>query len=238
MKKIIILVNLLCCLSFLVSCEEGDLERANYVSFESTDYDFGVDLGSSNTRDIKIYSTMVTGSERIFDINVEADMSTADPGSYELPASVTIPANSNEGILSLNIKDLNIGIGGKKLVLSLAPKDDLYVGEMITLNIFQDCDSPLVIDFTFDGYADETSWELLNDAGETVITGGNYAQGLPAASSSTCLAPGEYTFNVTDVYGDGLTYPSVGSIIISQAGNVKAFIDGDYGAGTSISFEL
>lgn len=238
MKKIVVFFNLLTCLFLLVGCEEDELNRANYVTFESTDYDFGVDVGSSSSRDLKIYSTIVSGVDRVFDVTVESDLSTADPASYQIPNSITLPANSNVGVLPIVIEDLNIGIDGKKLVLSLTPKEGIYLGEMVTLNIFQDCDAPLVIDFSFDGYADETSWELLNNLGETVLTGGDYDQGQASSSVSLCLASGTYTFNVYDSYGDGLTYPNTGRISISQGAENKAVIDGNYGAGTSVSFEL
>lgn len=185
--------------------EVDNTKDINYVSFESTAYTFGVDLNSSNTRDVKVYTTQVTGADRTFNVTVDLIKSTADPASYVVPASVTIPANSNVGLLSIKITDLNIGDAGKKLVLVFEPAEGLLYGAPITVNIKQVCPlNEVILTINFDAYPDETSWELKNSSNVVIYSGGPYAAGTTKLDKPFCLANGSYTFTIFDLYGDGI----------------------------------
>lgn len=207
MKKITFLF--LISLSFFAfnGCSD-DEETINYVSFESTSYKFGVELDGSSTNDIKIYATKTTGADRTFNVSVVSDLSTADPASYEVPTSVTIPANTNVGTISVKVSDLNISENGETLVLRFDSQEGLFTGEDITLNIKQVCPfNEVVLDIQFDDWPEETSWELLDSEGNVIdsVPAGTYA-GEKTLSKAFCLQDGTYTFIIYDAYGDGTNY--------------------------------
>ena len=51
-----------------------------------------------------------------------------------------------------------------------------------------------------------------------------------------CINQGIYTFTVFDVYGDGLTWPTEGSVTLLYGGQVIAVIPGDFGDEASVTF--
>lgn len=235
MKKITYLLLFTISLFVFNSCSEkvDGTEDINYVSFESTTFSFGVDLNGTTARDIKIYTTQITSSDRTFTVNVDADATTADPTSYTVPASITVPKDVNVGILSVSISDINIGENGETLVLKLGAKEGLFTGDDITLNISQVCPiNEVIFSITFDSYPEETSWELF-DADNNVIASGGPYPGEDSYSKAFCLEDGTYTFTIYDAWGDGsgpykLTYN--GTELISS--------DGAFGSSESTTFTV
>jgi hypothetical protein len=237
MKKIKLLVLMTLSLFVFNSCGDDvdSTEDFNYVSFESAAYTFGVDLNGTNTRDVKVYTSQVSGSARTLNVKVDLVKSTADPLSYIVPASVTIPANSNVGMLSIQIADLNIGEAGKKLVLAFEPKEGLLYGAPITVNIKQVCPlNEVILTINFDSYPDETSWELKNSSNVVVSSGGPYAAGSKQLVKAFCLANGSYTFTIFDLYGDGIA-PGTYQLVYNGAA-IKA--GGAFGVSESTSFTV
>jgi hypothetical protein len=236
MKKITFLLLMTMSLFVFNSCGD-DVEGTqdiNYVSFESTAYSFGVELNGTSARDIKVYTTQVTSSDRTFNVAVDLTKSTADPASYTVPASVTIPANSNVGLLTVSISDLNIGEAGKKLVLAFEPTDGLLTGSAITLNVKQVCPlNEVILTINFDAYPDETSWELLDASNNVVSSGGPYA-GQTKLTKAFCLANGTYTFIIYDLYGDGIA-PGTYQLVYKGAA-IKA--GGAFGESESTTFTV
>lgn len=141
MKKINILFLLILSMVVFYSCEDTieGTEDLNYVSFEGATKSVTVEKNSTADAVVKVYSTQVAGSERTFSINVVGASTTADAGSYVVPATVVIPANSNVGEFTINFSDVNIADSGVKLVLSFNSEEGLYTGKNMTLNIFRLC---------------------------------------------------------------------------------------------------
>ena len=235
MKKTFnILIAFLIVASFGACNYDDDFTPPNFVTFEQGPLNVGVDLGGSTTREVTLYTGNVTSNDRTFNINV-GSATTLEAAGYNVPSSVTVPGGSNEATFNVDISDVNLGLAGKTLVLQLQQESGLTVGAPLTMNISTTCvGREFVIDFEFDGYASELSWGIADAEGNMLITGGGYADGAERASRSLCLESGTYTFYVADAYGDGLTFPNVGSITLSYAGEVLAEIDGDYGEGTSV----
>lgn len=117
---------------------EGGTKDINYVSFEGSSANMIVEKNSTANREIKIYTTQFSGSDRVFNIKVNA-ASTADPASYDVPTSVTVPADSNVGAFTVGISDVNIGDTGKKLVLGFESQEGLFTGSNITINMQRLC---------------------------------------------------------------------------------------------------
>ncbi len=91
------------------------------------------------------------------------------------------------------------------------------ISEFRNLQIFEDNNGNLVcdaacagvdLDITFDGWPDQTSWDIVDGTGAVVAASPDYS-GVTGGSnlnltSVTCLADGCYTFNMYDSYGNGM----------------------------------
>jgi hypothetical protein len=90
------------------------------------------------------------------------------------------------------------------------------------------------IEFNFDGYADETTWNIIDSYGVTIATGGGYTNGQPNAIEVIDSVPfGSYTFNLYDSYGDGLSYPTDGWCLVTDScslADTLAFAFGNFGS--------
>lgn len=209
-------------------------KNLNYVTFEATSLDLGVDVDGSTTHTIKVMSSNTSSSDRIFNILV-VNSSTADAAAYTAVQTVTIPANSNVGSFELILHDVNID-DGKTLVLSIGKEDGLYTGKNLTINISQICSlNDVVLTINFDDWASECSWELLNAASETIASGDGYNDGLDKLSSRFCLENGTYTFKIYDAYGDGL---GDGNAQLSIGSTILFSVSGDFGTEASGTFTV
>ena len=235
MKKYLIILIAVVSMSIFTGCEaDEEFTQLNYVTFETGSLNAGVEVGGTATYDVTVYTANITDSDRQFAVNADASSTLSSEG-YTIPSSVTIPGGSNEGVISVQVSDVDLGVIGKTLQLSLQSEPDLSVGKPIKINVARTCvGKEFVVDFVFDGYASETSWSLTDDTGAVLVEQGGYSDDTPTASKSLCLSQGTYTFTVIDAYGDGLTYPNLGSVTLSYAGNELAVIPGDFGAETSV----
>ena len=110
----------------------------------------------------------------------------------------------------------------KKLLLLLA---------LLPLFLFSQ-DTWVNVEFQFDNYADEVSWSLSNDYG-VIASGGDYEFQQPNAFHVIdSLESGDYTFELLDSFGDGLSWPDDGYCLVSNAcQDTLFFAQGDYGIG-------
>lgn len=232
MKKIILML-LTISLFVFYNCDSDDQKTINYVSFETTSYNFGVDIQSSSSNEIKIFTTTISSSDRVFNISILDDLSSADPASYTIPTFVTVPANTNVGTFAVNISDLNISADGETLVLAFISKEDLFIGDPITLNIKQICPYPeTILDITFDDYPEEQYWELYNANDELLFEGGTYPNET-MFSRAFCLASGTYKILMGDTFGDG-----GGPFTVTYNGNVLVSGDGSHGFSNVVTFQI
>ena len=246
MKNIKILFLAIMVLFAFSSCEEEvEAPGTNYVTFESTDYTFEVTPGGDTTRDLFIYSANKTGSARTFSVSVLTDESSADPSIYSVPSSVTIPADSNVGNLSVTASDANDDLSFSSpltVVLKLEPEAGLSVGEKMTVNLLKECIyNKVFFNIEFDSWPEEIYWAIVdNNSGATVAESatppayGAYAGLSGSLASTLCIPDGDYTFYIYDAYGDG-----AGPVSLSAAdGTVLVSSSGAYGSGTAIGFSL
>ncbi|MGB1075374.1 MAG: trypsin-like peptidase domain-containing protein [Flavobacteriales bacterium] len=95
---------------------------------------------------------------------------------------------------------------------------------------------------TTDNYPGETTWNLTNDAGQTLQSGGPYANQQTTYTSSFCLVDDCYTLTVFDSYGDGMQYGGVvGDYVLSTASGevlVEMVDGGNFGSSATHSFCL
>lgn len=140
MKKYILLFVSILSFSAFVGCSDDDgYTPPNYASFEAATREISVEQNSNASYDVKVYTADVVGSDRSIPINVTS-ASTLNAESYSVPATVTIPANTNEGTFSVDLEDNNLSNNGGKLVLSLGTTNETaLVGAPITFNVSKIC---------------------------------------------------------------------------------------------------
>lgn len=216
-----------------------NLEELSYVTFESAMYSFGVELGGTNTREIKIYASDVTNSDRTFTVNVVPAGTTADPASYVIPPSVTIPGGSNEGIIEVTISDINISSSGETIELTFNnDQTGLFSGQNMIVMVNRICPlNEVKLEITFDDYPEETSWEMYDSSGNLIASGGSY-NGMTSFETTWCLPNGDYQFVIYDAYADGIccSYGN-GSYALSTNGAL-IFQGGTFGASQTVNFSL
>ncbi|QMU66289.1 MAG: hypothetical protein GKR88_19710 [Flavobacteriaceae bacterium] len=238
MKKITLVLLAFVTLLSLNSCKDNVTPTGvNYVSFESSTFAFGVDIGSMNTRNITIYAANKVGIDRTVNVNVVTSGTTADAASYTVPTTVTIPANSNVGTLSVTVSDINIG-AGKTIELAFGEQTGLFTGGNITLSVNQVCPTnEVTLRLTFDNWPEEAGYRLTDSSGATVesMSAGAFSSAPDGSDWSRvlCLADGTYTFTITDSYGDGGT-----AVQITTGSGVHSIAGNSYTSNSSVTFTL
>ncbi len=141
MKNIKYLFLFVASVFLLNSCEDGMPETADldYIGFEGSSVAVVVNKNSSADVTIKVYTTQVAGSERTFALKARTDLSSADEGAYSVPASVSVPANTNVGEFTVTVSDVNIPATGVEAVIALEGGAGLLTGEDIALKITKFC---------------------------------------------------------------------------------------------------
>lgn len=198
------------------SCDDdSDLESelSNYANFEIGPAERAITVGNNATQsyDIKVYTSEVSGSDRTFGVTVDAAATTL-MATYNVPAQVTVPANSNEGTLSFTITDNeSLGFVAQKLVFGFTDEVGMDFGGNVTYNVTEEClDTIATLSITLDTWPDETSWEIydLADTSAPIHSGPDSPYVNPDDDFLTktydfCLPAGNYAVVVYDSYGDG-----------------------------------
>lgn len=100
--------------------------------------------------------------------------------------------------------------------------------------------TPVSLLLTPDNYGEDISWALYNASGMLLQQGGPYPNGSTATIEALfCLGDGCYTFEITDVFGDGICCAEGnGQYVITSAFGDHVVSDGQYGAGEVREFCL
>jgi len=91
--------------------------------------------------------------------------------------------------------------------------------------------TPILININLDQYPGETTWDIININGDTVLSGGPY-DSVPNYQPQmifNCLPPGQFVFTIYDQYGDGLEGSlwggNDGSYYVIQCGDTLVYGD-------------
>lgn len=141
MKKISFLTLIIFSVLAFNSCEEQNptpVTDINLVSFEKTPTVI-VEQGSSTEVEVHIYTSQVFGSDRTFNLEVDQDATTTDDANYNVPGTVTVPANSNSGIVTVEIIDNGLSVDAETLVFKISNSEGVIVGNDASLTIQKFC---------------------------------------------------------------------------------------------------
>lgn len=182
------------------------------------------------------------GTSTAIDVPISATGSHAE--YFDVPANVNFATGEDTVAVSLAVKSSAPQGENLKLELWL---DEAFANPYFeeypyfTSQVFVKPPCPyneIHLAFIFDGYASETTWEIVDDEDNVVASGGPYTDGLATESLDICLEDGTYTFTVEDEYGDGLSYPEDGSVTITLNGVELVKFVGNFGASASETFTL
>jgi len=92
---------------------------------------------------------------------------------------------------------------------------------------------------TTDNYPGEITWTL-DQGGTELLSGGPYAGNLTDFEDQIDLAEGDYSFTISDSYGDGICCgQGQGGYVLSETSSMQVIsAGGEYGSGETIDFSL
>jgi len=228
MKKIIKTFLVLLVSVSLFNCEDTlEPSALDYIAFGTDSYSTGVDPGGATTFEIPVYTAKVYGAAKTF--NVTVDGAKAAAGSYDVPASVSITAGSNKGILTVSLSDVNLGIGVNEITINFEDVAGGYHGEPTTLAYVQNCtEITATLDLSFDRWGSEVYWEIRDALNGVVASTSGYPDTGAGTTTTdsvaiTLCAGRSYTFFAADTYGDGWG----GNYTLTIGGVVKVSGDGN-----------
>ena len=219
----------------------GSINKASgsgngYSDFTSISTDLS--KGSSVTITITPKWTGTTYNEAYavwIDYNQDGDFIDSGEKVWSKAASKTTPVSGTFTIPS------GADIGNTRMRVSMKYNgiptscETFQYGEVedYTVNIINGGGSPTCTDTTltinFDNYPSETSWEIKDNSGAVVFSGGTYGSQTQGSTLviSNCLPSGCYTFIMKDSYGDGMccSYGS-GSYSLVQDDNGNSLASG------------
>ena len=189
-----------------------------------------------------VQATLTSASIRNFDVSVNDELSTGSAGHYSI-GNITIPANSYDGVLTVNLMDDGTLVDGVSynLVLDLDLPEGVAVHtsktSTIKYNKYQICND-YTLTINDDYYSSERTWKVVDKNDGTVVqSGGPYANGTYLIVKNMTLADGCYTFNIYDSYGDGqFDGTNTGDYSLDCGISNAASGSGNWGASESTDF--
>jgi len=235
MKKISYILLIAISIFALNSCQ-NDIEGTkdlNYVTFETSPNDvITIEKNTTVNYEAHVYTTQKTSSARTFSVTV-SDATTLNSNSFTVPATVSIPANSNDGVIEISFSDNDLGEDIEMLVLQLEAESGVFMGGKFTLLVQKKCSltngiNDLVGSYSVttndDGYENAISAAASGDDliitglgqdfityfwGETVTAGGTCTMTVDPDTGALNI-PRQYIFT-TDYAGDPYDYEIAGS---------------------------
>lgn len=138
---------------FAISCDDVEPimynpnEGQTYLSFSSAFYTLPVVINDEGSVNVILNSSTVSSVDRVYNIEIVAEETNANPLTYTLPATVTIPAGSFQGILTIQGEDNGlVDATPDQLVIKISNiTGEAIENNLVTVNIVEVC--PLGDDF-------------------------------------------------------------------------------------------
>lgn len=125
MKKILNIIAISLSLILFQSCDEELFEAPlnNVVSFEQEVYTTSVEVAGTTEVVVNVWTNSSSGET--YNLSVDLDNTTGDPGSYTVPSSVTIPSGSKTASFTVTLSDVNLGDAVNSLVINFASQNNV-----------------------------------------------------------------------------------------------------------------
>ncbi len=125
---------------------------------------------------------------------------------------------------TIEVNGLNLGNGESTNIdlgaLALVYGENTIQVSVVTVNGSEDVDpngntvdrsmiayeesQDITLEITFDQYPGETSWFIMDESNDILVSGGGYSQPGATISEEICFGEGCYTFVIEDSWGDGI----------------------------------
>ena len=238
--------------AFMVACDEYEdiVEPSPEVAVDNP----GIRFYSGNpesfvvnsNEEVLSFSILVVRDNGTGNIDVPISEVADTADIFNVPSSISFPSGTDTVEMEVTVDPsapieqpfgLEVAVGDEQFI---NPYKAEYPSFATTVSLVPAClYNEVVVNFVFDGYASETTWELMDSEGTVVASGGPWADGTASAQAELCLENGEYSFTIYDVYGDGLSYPENGNVTITAPdGTELVYIEGNFGASANQSFTL
>jgi hypothetical protein len=148
MKKINILITFVALALSVISCEtydDYDQDRKPVVGFSEVSRNInGVPTGSFKSIDVKLYASDLSSEDRTFNIiSVPAilDLTTVPPQietaseNYTFDSTVTIPANSQVGVITVSATNVSLGDTDEYFSLGVEATATVVSGAFTTVRL-------------------------------------------------------------------------------------------------------
>ena len=199
----------------LFSCDEDkylESDLRGFVSFEATPVLVEIEENATKTLDVAVAASNSTNSQRTFNVVIDEDNTTLQ-SPFNVPETVTIPANSKETTLSVEVTDdESLGFIRQDLTFNFENEVGTDFGEPVTIQAAEECLETLVtLNLTLDVWPNETTWQIfdLSDPNNPtqIASGGPYAkpeqENVELPPINFCLSSGDYGLVMNDSFGDG-----------------------------------
>lgn len=186
------------------------------------------------------------GAEPLTSVTIEATFNGDELEDIDWTGNLASGETEN-----INLPEVVLQNGNNMLIISITnpnnvedenPANNISITEFIAYLDAVEYEVYIVMD----SYGSETSWEITDESGQVIHTGGNYAEPSPWGDDGTngvaiqeliCLADGCYTFTIFDEFGDGICceYGNGGYTLFDSDGNPVA-TGGDFTNSESVEF--
>lgn len=132
----------------VTSCEDveptifngNDTSNETFISFSQLVYNLPVVRDESGTIEVVLNVSTVSNVDRVYNLTVNEELSTADPSIYTLPSSITVPAGEYQGFAEITANDINVTSDIQTIVFSISNlTNENFDAENYTINVFEVC---------------------------------------------------------------------------------------------------
>lgn len=87
---------------------KGSSSDQTFLSFSSEFYSLPVEVNDDGSVDVILNSSTASDADRTYNVSIVTAETTADPATYNLPSTVTIPAGAYQGVLRITGQDAGL----------------------------------------------------------------------------------------------------------------------------------
>ena len=153
-------------------------------------------------------------------------------GESEVVATPNFTATSTNNTLSVDLSQPN-GIADEN------DTNNSVSSQFTKLEDFTTNQNELNLTINTDDYGNETTWEIIDDAGNLIDEGGPYSNNTTVNETITVADQTCFEFTIKDSYGDGICCDfGSGGYTLDTDNQVEIISGGDFGDSESVSFRI